>query len=76
VSKEIKALGPRYGIARVHKQRCTEKNCPERTRMALLIPCLDIEEDASPGIAAVVLCGTHLESSLLILGAEERKLRS
>lgn len=54
----------------IHRRHCRQgealgRPCKNWTRMALIIPCADIEEDGGPGLAAVPACSEHIEQGLL-----------
>ena len=62
-------------ISLVHQGVCQEKSCKVKSRMALVVPVSDIGEDGGPGLAAIRLCGTHLEGALLNLKKAEANER-
>ena len=60
-----RAIGSPILVSRVRLQRCKTTGCSKKTRMAVVVPCADIADDGGPGLAAVVLCGNHIEEALV-----------
>ena len=75
MTRVLPAIGPSYLISRVRLQRCRTTGCDRKSRLALVVPCSDIEEDGGPGLGAVVQCGEHLEEALVNLTDFDRKAR-
>ena len=66
MNKVLKSKGD-FLVSLVRRQKCATTGCAEKSRLAMVVPCADIEpqEDGTlgPGLAAIVLCAECLEDS-------------
>lgn len=73
MTKTVTSIGAPVMLSRVRKQACATDDCVSKSRMAIVMPLLDIEEDGGPGLGCVILCGTHLEEALVRLVNADRQ---
>ena len=59
-----KTLGNPVLIGRTRPRKCQFKNCGEKTRLFLILPLSDIEEDGGPGLGGVAICGDCLPKAM------------
>lgn len=67
MSRTLATYGRTFGIARCVKQTCSREGCENETKLALVIPLVDIEDDGTPGLGAVVTCSEHIEEMVMKL---------
>lgn len=67
MAKPLKSYGRSFGISRVAVQKCAREDCERMTKLALVIPLADIEDDGMPGLGAVVVCSEHIEAMVMKL---------
>lgn len=67
MTKTITSLGHETLVGRVRKRACGIKQCTNKTRMAVVVPVLDIEDDGGPGLAGVPVCSYHIEEAIIAL---------
>jgi hypothetical protein len=72
MAADLKALSPLFHVGVVRLARCAVKDCSTKTRLALVVPCSDIEPNDEPGLAGIRLCGDHLAESIRRLSADSR----
>lgn len=67
MAKTIKSYGRAVVVSRVPVQKCAREECDRQTKLAVVMPLADIEDDGTPGLGAVVVCSEHIEEMVMKL---------
>jgi hypothetical protein len=70
-AKTLTSIGPPVFVSRIRQRGCSTAECPEKTRLALVMPLADID-DGNPGLGAVALCADCMEEAVVKLSGALR----